>query len=401
VSHLDYGIFDCDTHCYEPRDAFTRYLPEAYLDRAITPVRNARGQEAILAGGRIATFNSEQGLGFDMAYRPGTLKEMLKQMASGDPEETYRPEPMRPEYLEREPRLALLDVQGVERCVVFPAGMSLAAEHYVHDTDALYVNLASFNRWYDEAWGFNYQDKIYATAVLSLRDLDRAVALTDDILARGARVVLVPTGPAYGRSPGHPYFDPVWSRLAEAGVTVAFHIMPFWYFDAISPAWGLDSDPSAWHMSAWQWMNIYGERPIVDTISSLVFDNIFGRYPNLRVLIAEHGASWVPHTLSHMDKSRGMGRNGPWIGGKLADRPSAIFKEFVRVAPYPEDDIPGIVDDLGGDDRCLVMGSDFPHAEGLADPADFEKLLDPLPDDVKHRIMRGNAETIFDRRSSP
>jgi hypothetical protein len=30
------------------------------------------------------------------------------------------------------------------------------------------------------------------------------------------------------------YFDPVWSRL-EAGVTVALHIMPFWYFDAISP----------------------------------------------------------------------------------------------------------------------------------------------------------------------
>ena len=397
MSQLDYGIFDCDTHCYEPRDAFTRYLPEAYLDRAIAPVRNAKGQEAILAGGRIATFNSEQGLGFDMAYRPGTLKEMLKQMASGNPEETYQPEPMRPEYLEREPRLALLETQGVDRCVVFPAGMSLAAEHYVHDTDALYVNLASFNRWYDETWGFNHQDKIYATALLSLRDLDRAVALTDDILARGARVVLLPTGPAYGRSPGDPYFDPVWSRLAEAGVTVAFHIMPFWYFDAISPAWGLDSDPAAWHMSAWQWMNVYGERPIVDTISSLVFDNLFGRHPNLRVLIAEHGASWVPHTMSHMDKSRGMGRNGPWIGGKLADRPSNIFKEFVRVAPYPEDDIPRIVDDLGGDDRCLVMGSDFPHAEGLADPADFEKLLDPLADDVKRRIMRGNAETVFDR----
>jgi predicted TIM-barrel fold metal-dependent hydrolase len=397
VSHLDYGIFDCDTHCYEPRDAFTRYLPEAYLDRAIAPVRNAKGQETILAGGRIATFNSEQGLGFDMAYRPGTLKEMLKQMASGNPEETYQPEPMRPEYLEREPRLALLETQGVERCVVFPAGMSLAAEHYVHDTDALYVNLASFNRWYDETWGFNHQDKIYATAVLSLRDLDWAVALTDDILARGAKVVLLPTGPAYGRSPGHPDHDPVWSRLAEAGVTVAFHIMPFWYFDAISPAWGLDSDPAAWHMSAWQWMNVYGERPIVDTISSLIFDNLFGRHPNLRVLIAEHGASWVPHTLTHMDKSRGMGRNGPWIGGKLTDRPSNIFKEFVRVAPYPEDDIPWIVDNLGGDDRCLVMGSDFPHAEGLADPADFEKLLDPLPEEARRRIMRGNAETIFDR----
>jgi predicted TIM-barrel fold metal-dependent hydrolase len=397
VSHLDYGIFDCDTHCYEPRDAFTRYLPEAYLDRTLSPVRLPNGNEAILAGHRIGTFNSEQGLGFDMAYRPGSLKEMLKQMGSGNPEETYQAEPIRPEYLERGPRLELLEEQGIERCVLFPAGLALCAEHYVDDTDALYVNLQSFNRWYDETWGFNYQDRIYATALLSLRDLDRAIALTDEILERGAKVVLLPTGPAYGRSPAHPYFDPIWSRLNEADVTIALHIMPFWYFTAISPAWGLDPDPAAWHMSAWQWMNVYGERPIVDTLSAFIFDNLFGRFPNLRVLVAEHGASWVPHTLSHMDKSRGMGRNGPWIGGPLEARPSAIFKEFVRVAPYPEDDIPWIVDSLGGDDRCIVMGSDFPHAEGIATPADFEKLLDPLPDDTKRRIMRGNAEELFVR----
>jgi predicted TIM-barrel fold metal-dependent hydrolase len=275
--------------------------------------------------------------------------------------------------------------------------MALAAEHYVDDTDALYANLRSFNRWYDETWGFNFEDRLYATAVLSLRDLDQAVALTDDVLARGAKVVLLPTGPAYGRSPGDPYFDPVWSRLNEAGVTVAFHIMPYWYFDAISPAWGHDPDPSAWRMSAWQWMNIYGERPIVDTLSAVIFDNVFGRFPNLMALIAEHGASWVPHTLSHLDKSRGMGRNGPWIGGKLTERPSAIFKRHVRVAPYPEDDIPWIVENLGGDSSCIVMGSDFPHAEGLAEPADFVKLLDPLDDTAKRAIMRTNAERLFDR----
>jgi predicted TIM-barrel fold metal-dependent hydrolase len=322
---------------------------------------------------------------------------MLKQMGSGNPEETYQPEDMRPEWIERQPRLDLLAAQGVERCVLFPAGMALAAEHYVADTDALYVNLRSFNRWYDETWGFNFEDRLYATALLSLRDLDRAVAETDAILAQGAKVVLLPTGPAYGRSPADPYFDPVWSRLDEAGVTVAFHIMPYWYFDAISPAWGHNPDPASWHMSAWQWMNVYGERPIVDTISSLVFDNLFGRFPNLRVLVAEHGASWVPHTLSHMDKSRGMGRNGPWIGGKLSERPSAIFKEFVRVAPYPEDDVPSIVDALGGDSRCLVMGSDFPHAEGIAEPSDFVKILDPLDETTKYAIMRGNAETLFSR----
>jgi predicted TIM-barrel fold metal-dependent hydrolase len=150
-------------------------------------------------------------------------------------------------------------------------------------------------------------------------------------------------------------------------------------------------------MSAWQWMNVYGERPVIDTLSALIFDNLFGRYPNLRVLVAEHGASWLPHMLTHMDKSRGMGRNGPWIGGKLEDRPSQIFRQYVRVAPYPEDDIPKIVADLGGDASCLVMGSDFPHAEGLAEPADFVKLLDPLDEATKRAIMRTNAEELFTR----
>ena len=86
-----------------------------------------------------------------------------------------------------------------------------------------------------------------------------------------------------------------------------------------------------------------------------------------------------------------MGRNGPWIGGQLKDRPSAIFKQHVRVAPYPEDDIPRLVDELDGDDRVLVFGSDFPHAEGVVSPADFEQLLDPLPVDTRRRIMRENA----------
>jgi predicted TIM-barrel fold metal-dependent hydrolase len=371
-------------------------LPEKYWDRAIVTVKNAKGHDMVLAGSRLATFNSEANVGFDYAYRPGSLKEMLRQMASAEGDQSYEPEPMRREFLKREPRLEVLKEQGVSRCVLFPGALALSAEHYVTDTDALYASLSAYNRWYDETWGFNYRDQIYATALLSLRDLDRAVTLTDEILARGAKVVLLPTGPAYGHSPGDPYFDPVYARLAEAGVVIALHIMPNWYFDSISPAWGQDRDPASWHMSAWQWMHTYGERPAVETISALIFDNLFGRFPELKVLIAEHGASWLPHTLTHMDKSRGMGRNGPWIGDPLKERPSAIFKRHVRVAPYPEDDIPGIVDELGGDDSMLVFGSDYPHASGVANPADFEASLESLPDISKRRIMRDNAVGFFD-----
>jgi predicted TIM-barrel fold metal-dependent hydrolase len=143
-------------------------------------------------------------------------------------------------------------------------------------------------------------------------------------------------------------------------------------------------------------MNMYGERPVVDTLSALIFDNLFGRFPNLKVVVAEHGASWVPHTLSHLDKSRGMGRNGPWIGGKLTDRPSAIVKRHVRVAPYPEDDVVRLVDQLDGDDSILVFGSDFPHPEGVTTPAEFQAGLSTLPVDMQQRIMYENAASVFD-----
>ena len=119
------GAFDCDTHIYETVDAATRYLPKKYMGKAIRVVKDDHGEDVVLAGERIATFNSEAGCGFEKAYRPGSLKEMLRTMASGNPDETYAPEPMRPEYVEREPRLKLLDEQGVSRCLLFPGSIAL------------------------------------------------------------------------------------------------------------------------------------------------------------------------------------------------------------------------------------------------------------------------------------
>ena len=97
-----------------------------------------------------------------------------------------------------------------------------------------------------------------------------------------------------------------------------------------------------------------------------------------------------------MDKSRGMGRRGPWTGGKLTERPSAIFRRHVRVAPYPEDDVMKIIADLGQSDS-IVMGSDYPHGEGFADPTDFADLIVGLDADEQRRVLRDNALVLVDR----
>jgi predicted TIM-barrel fold metal-dependent hydrolase len=392
-SPLPVPLFDCDNHIYEPADAVTRYLPKEALGRAITPVTLANGEQGLLAGGRLVTGLDHP---IDMAHRPGALKEMLRQMKSGKPAEGYALEPLRPEYLEREPRLALMDAQGIESAILYPATMGTMAEHYVRGIKPLYDNVHAYNQFLYEDWGFDYRSRIYTPALLSLRDLDSAVRELEFVLDRGAKFIMLNAGPAYGRSPADGYFDPFWARINEAGASVAYHIGEFWYNENVAPAWGYDPEPVFFEMSAWQWQNCWGRRPIEETLSALIFGNLFGRFPKIHAVVSEFGAEWVPLFVRQMDKSRGMGRRGPWPGGALKERPSAIFDRHVRVVPYPEDDVVKIVTDLG-QSHSIVMGSDFPHGEGFAEPADFARLVETLPAEQQRGILHDNALALVGR----
>jgi predicted TIM-barrel fold metal-dependent hydrolase len=382
-----YQLFDADSHFYETRDAFTRYIEPAFRDVAIRPHTNPEGEEVVVGGGRgagrVIDFGDTNT--YHTVHVPGSLKEKLKRLKSGSDDMSAVYQPVQPEHLDRDRRLAALDAQNVEGCLMF-CNLALYAEAYVRRADQLYANLNGFNRWQEDTWGFAYRDRIFATPVISMLDLDRAVEQAEWSIEHGARVVTLRPGPQQGRSPSDPYFDPFWARLDEARIRVAYHITECGYNQDVSVLWGEAAEPSAYEQSAWQWMNCYGDRAIMDTLSALVYDNLFGRFPNLRVISVEHGAEWLPYFLTRLDKMRGMARNGPWRGGQLAARPSVIFKEFVSVVPYPEDDIQAIVDRVGS--GCLVMGSDYPHGEGLADPATMPSLLAFLPEDEVRAVCR-------------
>ena len=395
VGTLPYRMVDFDQHSYEATDCFTRFMPKAKLDSAIRLIDMPSGHKALLANERIITaFEKEHDL--EMAYVPGSLAEMLRQRASGDTAEAERFfEPLQPEYLDRDARVVQLGEQQIDKSIMYPGGWALLAEPFLDGIDPLYDNFRSFNRWIDEDWGFTYRDTIYAPALMSLRDLDRAVEELDRVLAAGAKFIYLAAGPAYGRSPGDPYFDPFWSRINEAKAVICYHISEFHYQQEVAPHWGWKIGPP-FQFSAWQWQNSYGERPITDTLSALIFDNLFGRFPDIRVVVSEFGASWAPHFVKHMDKSRGMARLGPWLGGPLTERPSAIFKRHVKVVPYPEDDTVALAQQLGGTES-LVMGSDWPHAEGLREPADFFGRVEGLGDEKRRHFLRDNGMTLFDK----
>ncbi|MBJ22723.1 MAG: amidohydrolase [Deltaproteobacteria bacterium] len=387
VGELGYGLFDCDHHMYEPRDSFTRYIEPRLRDQAVRTVMK-EGKEILMVGDRPMKFVDGYEV-YDQVGRPGSLKEMLYQMKSGVVNEgDYEWEPPRPEYHDRDQRIASLDEQGVEACLLFPS-VAIVVEPLFDDTEQLYANYHAFNRWLEETWGFAYQDRIFALPTISLRDRDKAVEELEWALSKGVRAISMRPGAVDGRAPSDPYFDPFWARLNEASTTVALHLTDSGYNRNVSTQWGEDGDPTNFGMSAWQWTNCYGDRPIMDTLSAFIFDGLFGAFPNVKVVSVENGAEWAPYIVRRMDKMKAMGRNGPWRRGRLDERPSEIWNRHVRVTPFPEDDIPSIVKAMGAE--SLAMGSDWPHPEGTKLPGDFAELVKSLTANEQRLILRDNG----------
>jgi len=131
----------------------------------------------------------------------------------------------------------------------------------------------------------------------------------------------------------------------------------------------------------------------MDTLSALVYGNLFGRFPNLKVISVEHGAEWLPYFLKRLDRMRGMGRAGQWLGGPLKERPSEIVKRHIAVTPFGEDDVSEIAARAGVD--SLVLGSDFPHPEGLAQPESFVETMTALTSAEIRKVMRDNGRALL------
>jgi len=65
----------------------------------------------------------------------------------------------------------------------------------------------------------------------------------------------------------------------------------------------------------------------------------------------------------------------------------------VWVNPFHEEDMSHLIDTLGAD--RVMFGSDFPHPEGLAEPADFVKELQNFPDATTAKVMGSNLKELI------
>jgi predicted TIM-barrel fold metal-dependent hydrolase len=384
----EFPVFDADNHMYETREALTKFLPDRYK-RAIEYV-DVRGRTKIVVRGRISDYIPNPT--FDVVAAPGSMEEYFRH---GNPDGKDRRaifgDPIRaiPAYREPAPRIELMDEQGIDRALMFPTLASLVEERMRDDPELTHAAIHALNQWMYETWTFNYQDRIFSTPVITLPIVEKAIEELEWVVSRGARAVLIRPAPVPGyrgsRSFGLPEFDPFWEKVVEADVLVAMHSSDSGY-DRYQNDWeGNDSEmlpfqPRAFRMiAAW--------RPVEDAVSALVCHGALSRFPKLKVAVIENGSSWVEPLLRNMaDVYKKMPQD-------FLEDPVEVVKRNIHISPFWEDDL-GAVAEMVGVDRVL-FGSDYPHPEGLADPASYVDALAGLPEESVRKIMGGNLARLM------
>jgi predicted TIM-barrel fold metal-dependent hydrolase len=391
---LDFRAIDSDNHYYETRDAFTRHLEPKFAEQAISLV--GEGQRAYwMVGSRRYSFSNINNV--DWAPAPGSREHFFaaaeeQTFVEDSGVEMIDPKD-HPALIRREPRLQLLDEQGLEAIIQVPTMAVMLEPDYVLSDEGWYANIRSFNRWLEEEWGFGDDGRIFSAALISPRNPSLAVLELQRLAARGAKfVVLGKSGPINGRSPADPVYDDFWTCIQDLGLIPVLHIGNAGYTELFSAAWGEDPHPFLRDLSPFQHYTCLIDRPISDTLANLILSNLFGRFPALKMVVLEYGSRWVWELLPGMDKAAKMGGRGRWPGGKLKDAPSDVFNHHVWVSPFPEDDLLALSEVMPI--SHILFGSDFPHSEGLAEPLTYVRKLAGLSPESIKAIMRDNAAQL-------
>jgi predicted TIM-barrel fold metal-dependent hydrolase len=391
----DGRLFDADNHYYEATDAFTRHMPKGMEKRCMQWVE-LNGKQRLMVGGRLNRFIPNPT--FDPVARPGSLDEYFRgrNPEAKDVKEAFGAlEAIHPEYRDRDARLKVMDEQGIGGTFLFPTlgvGMESSLQH---DPEAVVAAFQAFNRWIEDDWGYAYQDRIFAAAYITLVDVDEAVKEVERVLALDCRIVNVKGGPVFAGdlswSPGDTRFDPVWARLAEAGVTVGIHSGDAGYGRYLQD-WEPAKDFESFRSTPLSAM-LQSDRVPFDTYAALIAHGVFDRHPNLRVVSIESGSEWVPLLFKKFKKVYGQNPSA------FKQDPIESFREHVWVAPFYEDDMTKLKELIGVD--RILFGSDWPHAEGLADPKSFADDLRRYgyQDDEIKTIMVDNGWTLPYRRA--
>jgi predicted TIM-barrel fold metal-dependent hydrolase len=297
-------------------------------------------------------------------------------------------------------RISELEADGIVGEVIFPntvppffpTASLVARPPSPRDFERRLAGIRAHNRWLAD-WCAVAPERRAGVGQIFLNDVDEAVQDVRFIKESGLRGgVLLPGRPDDSEvAPLYdPVYEPLWSACEDLEVPLNHHS------GSGSPDYGKYAVTNVLWLVETSW---YSHR----ALWHLILAGVFERHQNLKFIVTEQGASWVPSTLAMID-----GYHAQMASGRVGEikysedqrlrlKPSEYFTRNCWIAAsFPSPREAETRHSVGVDK--FMWGSDYPHDEGTH-PYTTESLrrsfagTDPVE---LQRVLAGNAAHVYD-----
>jgi predicted TIM-barrel fold metal-dependent hydrolase len=233
--------------------------------------------------------------------------------------------------------------------------------------------------------------RLLATGYVPLLDIEQAPKIAREAIDMGCKAIMIPSRCPPSHSPSHIGLDRLWGLVQEAGLPIIFHVggedqmIASYYENGMGRT--LDFHGGAENFTSTSYMTI--PLSLWETLSVLIIDGVFDRFPNLQFAAIELGASWLPSWMRSIDSGVAAFTKGEDRLKKLSARPSEIAQRQFKVTPYPHEPTNWIIEN-SAPQMCL-FSSDFPHVEGGRNPLKrFGEALEGIDEQTQQLFYRDN-----------
>ena len=361
-----------DSHIIEPDDLWRDNVPKQYAALMPHSVKDADGEwETVHVDGH--------------SFRRKLMgKAQLKFMQAS----------MRaPGAFDVRKRLIDLDQEGVWGEVVYP---SLGLWNSSFTTRAaLKAAITVSNNWC-KSEVMDISPRLVPTAQVSMLSIDDAIEELERAAEMGYRAVFLPTTPPqatpdYNRDD----WEPFWSAVEAAGMVVAFHIGTDPVVQEEGEQMGVAYRGPGGAVLNYTETTFSGQRAAMKMVASGALD----RHQNMKVLISEGGATWVPFLGDRM--TEGYRQHNMMVRPKLSRTPKEILYSQVYASFQHDETAVAAVTAMGY--QNVMFGSDYPHMEGTYGHTQetLQGLFAGVDAATQRRITCGAFLDLFPEVGSP
>ena len=384
----EFKLISADSHVNEPPEAWAR-VQKQYGERAPRVVKDPRGVPKgtwLLIDGLPPVGLSHYSKGLVVGKNHGISEvEQEKHLETIRFNENFRYEDY-PGGWEPAARLRDQDIDGVAAEILFSSAVRQL--YSVADEPFQRAIFRSYNAWLQEFCSHN-PERLIGLAILSILDIEHAVADIGEYSKAGFRGVQIPT-----RIKDSGYYEakyePIWAALEETGMIVNVHTSATQGVARKHYEGPRDVDPKKQSLGL-----ANKQAPAQQFLGNLILSGVFDRHPRLKVVCAEFDVGWVANLVQQVDYW--FGRASTYDAEKNINKqpPSAYFKSNAFFT-YQDDRAGVLTTPVFGADNFL-WASDYPHGVTTwpNSQAMVERNCAGIDPAVKRKLNRDNVAKLY------